>query len=61
MKRAQQNTDQGYLKLARKAVVGMHFIRKLQHGEETLCLDKVNQELLLFGHEQGPNEIKSDK
>jgi len=43
--------------LAEKAGVGLHFIRDLEQGKETLRLDKVNQVLQLFGYEAGPVQI----
>ena len=39
--------------LAKKAGVGLRFIRELEQGKKTLRLDKVNQVLSLFGHEAG--------
>jgi len=42
------------VELAEKAGVGIRFIRELEQGKETLQLNKVNQVLLLFGHEAGP-------
>ena len=42
------------IELAKKAGVGIRFIRELEQGKETLQLDKVNQVLQLFGHEAGP-------
>lgn len=39
--------------LARKAGVGLRFLRDLEQGKATLRLDKVNQVLALFGHEAG--------
>ena len=46
--------------LAAKSGVGLRFVRELEQGKETLRLDKVNQLLLLFGHEVGPVPIKRD-
>lgn len=46
--------------LAAKSGVGLRFVRELEQGKETLRLDKVNQVLLLFGHEVGPVPIKRD-
>lgn len=40
--------------LAEKAGVGLRFIRDLEQGKVTLKMDKVNQVLILFGHELGP-------
>ena len=40
--------------LASKAGVGLRFIRDLEQGKQTVRVDKVNQVLILFGHELGP-------
>ena len=40
--------------LARKAGVGLRFIRELEQGKSTLRMDKVNQALQLFGKTLGP-------
>ncbi len=40
--------------LAKKAGVGLRFIRDLEQGKESLRMDKVNDVLRLFGHELGP-------
>jgi len=40
--------------LARKAGVGLRFVRDLEQGKTSLRMDKVNQILELFGHELGP-------
>ncbi len=40
--------------LARKAGVGLRFIRELEQGKSTLRMDKVNQVLQLFGKTLGP-------
>ena len=40
--------------LAEKSGVGLRFIRDMEQGKETLRLDKVNQELSMFGHQVGP-------
>lgn len=40
--------------LAAKAGVGLRFIRDMEQGKTSLRMDKVNQVLLLFGHELGP-------
>ena len=39
--------------LARKAGVGLRFLRELEQGKETLKMDKVNQVLNLFGMQLG--------
>jgi len=40
--------------LARKAGVGLRFIRELEQGKATLRMDKVNKVLQLFGKTLGP-------
>lgn len=45
--------------LAKKAGVGLRFVREVEQGKETLRLDKVNQVLNLFGYEMGP--VKSEQ
>ena len=40
--------------LARKAGVGLRFVRDLEQGKATLRMDKVNQVLQLFGKTLGP-------
>lgn len=42
---------------AEKAGVALTVIRKIEQGKENLSLLKVNQVLLLFGHELGPIKI----
>ena len=39
--------------LARRAGVGLRFVRELEQGKSNLRLDKVNQVLALFGAEVG--------
>lgn len=39
--------------LARKAGVGLRFVRELEQGKATLRMDKVNQVLSLFGKTLG--------
>jgi len=43
---------------ARKAGVGLRFIRDLEQGKSTLRMDKVNQLLELFGAELGPVSLR---
>ena len=45
------------IELARKAGVGLRFIRDLEQGKKTLRLDKVNKVLGLFGHQLGPVRV----
>jgi len=40
--------------LSFKAGVGLRFIRDMEQGKQTLNMNKVNQVLMLFGHELGP-------
>ena len=47
--------------LAAKSGVGLRFLRELEQGKETLRRDKVNQVLMLFGHEVGPVPIKREE
>ena len=47
--------------LAAKSGVGLRFLRELEQGKETLRLHKVNQVLMLFGHEVGPVPIKREE
>ena len=47
--------------LAAKSGVGLRFLREMEQGKETLRLDKVNQVLMLFGHEVGPVPIKREE
>ena len=42
------------VELARRAGVGLRFIRELEQGKPTLRMDKVNQVLQLFGKTLGP-------
>ncbi|MBI1937167.1 MAG: helix-turn-helix transcriptional regulator [Ignavibacteriales bacterium] len=46
------------LELAKRAGVGLRFVRELEQGKSTLQLDKVNQVLFLFGHQVGPVKIE---
>lgn len=39
------------VELARRAGVGLRFVRELEQGKPTVRLDKVNQVLALFGCE----------
>ena len=40
--------------LARKAGVGLRFVREMEQGKSTLRMDKVKQVLQLFGKTLGP-------
>ena len=45
---------------AEKAGVALTVIRKIEQGKENLSLSKVNQVLLMFGHEVGPISINHE-
>lgn len=47
--------------LAEKAGVGLRFVRELERAKPSLQMDKVNQVLLLFGHELGPVPLNRNK
>ena len=49
--RKQYNLTQ--VELSEKSGVGLRLVRELEHGKQTLRLDKVNQILNLFGSEVG--------
>ena len=49
--RKQYNLTQ--VDLSEKSGVGLRLVRELEQGKQTLCLDKVNQILNLFGCEIG--------
>ncbi len=46
--------------LAKKAGVGLRFIRDMEQGKLNLRMDKVNQVLALFGHALGPVKEKKE-
>ena len=58
-KRKQLNLTQA--ELAKKAGVGLRFIREVEQGKTSMRVDKVNEVLKLFGYELGPVVIKRDK
>ena len=47
--------------LAKKAGVGLRFIRDLEQGKTSLRMDKVNQVLKLFGRELGLSPLNRIK
>ncbi len=47
--------------LARRAGVGIRFVRELEAGKPTLRTDKINVVLDLFGHELGPVPSKQEE
>lgn len=46
--------------LAKRAGVGLRFVRDLEQGKKNLRMDKVNDVLALFGHELGPVRSKPE-
>jgi y4mF family transcriptional regulator len=57
LKRKRKETGLTQVELAQKGGVGLRFVRELEQGKPTLRMDKVNQLLLLFGYELGPQPI----
>jgi hypothetical protein len=49
------------VELATKAGVGLNFVRDLEQNKKTLRIDKVNDVLILFGHELAPTPIDREK
>ncbi len=48
--------------LANKSGVGLHFIRDMEQGKQSLNLQKVNQVLFMFGAKMAPVPIlKEDR
>ena len=47
--------------LAKKAGVGLRFLRDLEQGKKNIRMDKVNQVLALFGHVLAPVKQKKEK
>ena len=45
--------------LAKRAGVGLRFVRDLEQGKETVQINKVNQILVLFGYKVGPVKIRN--
>jgi len=45
--------------LAKRAGVGLRFIREIEQGKTSLKLDKINQVLDLFGHSLAPVPSKT--
>ncbi|MBK8053327.1 MAG: helix-turn-helix transcriptional regulator [Saprospiraceae bacterium] len=59
LKRKQNKLTQPSLAL--KAGVGLHFVRDLEQGKQSLRMDKVNDVLRLFGEMLGPVQMDRDK
>ena len=58
VKRERKKLGLTQVEAARKAGVGLRFIRDLEQGKTTLRMDKVNQLLELFGSELGPMPLR---
>jgi y4mF family transcriptional regulator len=54
VKQKRKQTGLNQDELARKATVGLRFVRDLEQGKQSLRMDKVNDVLRLFGAELGP-------
>jgi len=54
LKEKRQKLRMTQQQLAVKSGVGLRFIRDMEQGKASLRMDKVNQVLLMFGHELGP-------
>lgn len=61
IKQKRKQLDLTQEELARRAGVGLRFVRELEQGKQTLRLDRVNQVLALFGHRMAPVKDKADK
>ena len=58
IKRKRKNANLTQEELAKRAGVGLRFVRELENNKSTLRLDKVEQILRLFGHTVGPVPMK---
>ncbi|PIN70051.1 transcriptional regulator [Candidatus Woesearchaeota archaeon CG11_big_fil_rev_8_21_14_0_20_43_8] len=54
VKKCRKRHNLTQIELAKKAGVGLRFIRDLEQGKSTLRMDKVNQVLALFRSELKP-------
>ncbi len=61
IKQRRKQLDLTQEELAKRAGVGLRFIRDLEQGKQTLRLDRVNQVLALFGHKMAPVKDESDR
>lgn len=55
VKRKRKQAKLTQVELAKKAGVGLRFVRELEQGKQTLRCDTVNQVLVLFGSELIPS------
>jgi y4mF family transcriptional regulator len=61
VKKKRKETQLTQVELATKAGVGLNFVRDLEQNKKTLRIDKVNDVLILFGHELAPTPIDREK
>ena len=60
LKEKRKETGLTQVELAKKAGVGLRFIREIEQGKASLRIDKLNQVLYLFGYEMNPTPINSE-
>jgi y4mF family transcriptional regulator len=62
LKLKRKETKLTQVDLAKKAGVGLRFVRELEQGKKSVRLDRLNQVLDLFGYCAGPirKEAKND-
>jgi y4mF family transcriptional regulator len=58
LKKIRKETALSQQQLARKAGVGLRFIRDVEQGKKTIRLDRLNAVLALFGYCAGPVRIE---
>ena len=58
VKKSRKQAQLTQVELAKKAGVGLRFVRELEQGKKTLRCDTVNQVLILFGSELVPSNPK---
>lgn len=61
VKKKRKETKLTQVELATKAGVGLNFVRDLEQNKKTLRVDKVNDVLILFGHELAPTPLDREK
>lgn len=57
-----KRTYLGYtqVEFARRAGVGLRFLRDLEQGKSNLQMDSVNRVLFMFGHKLGPVKLSEE-
>lgn len=61
VKRQRKQAKLTQVELAKKAGVGLRFVRELEQGKNSLRCDTVNQVLLLFGSELVPSNLNNNE